>query len=175
MIIGIFPDPRMRLGAGKTLFGTWLVNILREKTGKQICANRRMYGVEYNFLEKYTDLIDLRDSIIWLDDIYMTFLDKSAMITKVVKLFTGTSRHHNNDIVYSSSRYIEYVNKNLRLHTNILTEVSHDKATDILRIKTYDTLMHEIRSIFPAYLPGEIVREVYKRFDTLEDVRIWNI
>jgi hypothetical protein len=175
MIIGVVPDPRQRLGSGKTLFGTWLANVLHEKTGKQICANRAMYGVEYNFLERYTDLIDLADTIIYLDDIYRTFFGNKTAINKVVQLFTGTSRHHNNDIIYTSSRLVDYVNKNLRLHSDILVQVSHDRITDILRIKTFDALQTEIRGIFPAYLPANITREIYTRFDTLEDVRIWSI
>jgi hypothetical protein len=173
MIIGVVPDPRSRLGAGKSCFAVWLISVLSEKTGKQIRSNLHLYKTDYDFIENYDDLIDLHNSAILIDDIYRAI--PAGKMAKAIRYFTGTIRHHNNDLIYTSSRLIDYVNKSFRLHTNIFAQVLHDAKTDTIRIAYSDQIGRGIKGFLPNYLPPEIVREVYNRYDTNEDVNIWSL
>lgn len=175
MIVGVAGDPRSRLGCAKTIFAVWLANVVHEQYKMPICANLHLFKTEYSFLENYDDLLDLRNAIIILDDIYRIFLGRKNAIKRIVQLFAGTSRKHGNYIIYTSSRMVDNVEKNLRLHTNIFVLPSFDIRNDIVKIRTLDSMEREIRGVFPAYLPANIVREVYTRYDTDENVNIWNI
>jgi hypothetical protein len=175
MIVGVTGDPRQRLGCGKSLFAVWLTSTKHEQLKMPIYSNVHLFKTEYNFLEGYNDIIDLTNSIIILDDIYRVFLGKEAKIKKVTQVFSGTSRKDENYIIYTSSRLIDYVQKSLRLHSDLIVKPSFDTRTNILRIRTFDSIEQEIRGAFPAYLPANIVKEVFTRYDTKEKVKIWDI
>ena len=173
MIIGIVPDPRSRLGAGKSCFGVWLISVLAEKTAKEIVSNLHLYKIDYDFLQSYGDLIDLYNKVILIDDIYRAVGNRK--MEKAIKFFTGTIRHHNNDLVYTSSRLIDYVNKSFRLHTNLFVQVLHDSRTDTIRTLTTDQIGREVYGFIPKFIPSDIIKEVYTRYDTNEDVAIWDL
>lgn len=174
MIIGNSGASTMRLGNGKTLLAVYLALRFGAITQRPIYSNIHLYDTDYIFLDGKDDLYSITGGIILLDDLYRVFrMSKKNSISQITQLWAGETRKDDDLLIYTSSRMVDFIDKNLRVHTDIMNLPVFDKRTDTLNLIAVNADEQPINPPYPTHLSKEVIRHLYTRYNTREKVAIW--
>jgi hypothetical protein len=176
MIIGITGTNVRRLGNGKTAYAVLLILRAHLKYQLPIYANLHLFETDYTFIEDAEDLFVINNGIVLIDDIQRALLlSKRNNVKTLSQLWSGASRKDDEYIVYTSSRLIDNVDKNLRAHTDIFCQPMYNQARGYMTIAHYDNEEQPTYSNLPNYCSPEQMKYVFDRYNTKEKVNIWRL
>jgi hypothetical protein len=176
MIIGVTGYPTKRMGNGKGIYSTFLVLRAQLKYGLPIYSNMHLYNVDYTFLENADDLFEIDRGIILLDDLYRAFmLGNHRILRRVSLLWSGASRKTDQYIVYTSSRLIDYIEKNIRANTEIYATPFYDPKSQTVTTRFFNNMEESITPNLPAFLSKAQVNYIFTKYNHREVVNVWSL
>lgn len=174
MITGVTGNPLKRLGNGKTAYSVFLALRAKLKYNLPIYANLHLFDTDYIFLESIDDLFVIDGGIIFIDDIQRALMLKKKSTIKIVsRLWSGGSRKDDNYIIYSSSRLIDNVDKDLRVLTDLYCQPLYNQSKHYLIVNFLDNMEQPANTSLPKYLSPEQMKYIFTKYNTKEKVTIW--
>jgi len=173
VIYGIVGRPKLRLGAGKSTLETWFAFVYNQKFGQTIRANYHIKKDGAIFLNNPREVLDVYNSIIVIDDIYRWLGFNNANAKKFGKLMMGELRHHNNNLVWGSSRLKDYVHPTIRQHTDYMIFPHYNKKQQTLTIDyILDAEGEVINGVIPRFFPTKLLKYLWSKYNHREDIQV---